>query len=82
MAKKGTTGWIFNVSLNYGFIPSVAWSAYLQVAYLMTYILTNCYYAFPKAGRKLRELISQDKTKDLGASIIAPKTVGVGVHRG
>ena len=30
IATSGTTGWRFSVSLNYGFIPSVAWSAYLQ----------------------------------------------------
>jgi len=80
IAKSGASGWRFSISLNYGYIPSIAWSAYLQVAYLMVYILTGCHYAFTAAGRELRTLITQNKVGDLGACIIIPRTVdAVGV---
>ncbi len=78
IANSGTTGWSFSVTLNYGCSLSVAWSAYLQVAYLTIYILAECRYAFTKAGMKLRRLIVGNTINELGCCIIIPPTIGVG----
>ncbi len=78
IANSGTTGWSFSVTLNYGCSLPVAWSAYLQVAYLMIYILTGCHYAFTKVGMELRRLIIENTISELGCCIITPPTIGVG----
>ncbi len=78
IAINKAIGWSFKVNLNYGFRIEVAWSAYLQVAYLLSYILTECRYAFSKGGMELRRLIQENKMDELGPSIIVPQTIGVG----
>ena len=78
VAMSKATGWSFKVTLNYGFKIEVAWSAYLQVAYLLSYILTECRYAFTKGGMQLRRLILQNRIDELGPSIIVPQTIGAG----
>lgn len=78
IAEKQTTEWDVTVTVNYGFKLPVAWTAYLQSAYLLAYVLTNCDYAFRKAGKELRQLLSDKKTEQIGPCVILPQIVGVG----
>lgn len=77
-ANKKVAGWRFSVTLDYGFKSTLAWSAYLHAAYLLAFILTNCHYAFTKAGVELRRLLTQGKTEQVGPCIITPPTIGLG----
>jgi hypothetical protein len=78
LSRSNTTGWNFTVSFDYGYIPSTAWLAYLQVAYLMAHILTDCHYAFTKAGAVIRNGLTQEDLKEIGPCVITPNKIGVG----
>jgi hypothetical protein len=78
MSDNSEGGWSFNITFNYEFVPSIAWVAFLQVAYLMAYIQTNCYYASSKVGAELRKIINDRKAKEIGPCIILPSIIGIG----
>lgn len=76
--NKSNIDWSFNVTLNYGFVLSTAWSAYIQVAYLLVYILTGGYYAFTKAGREIRERLICGEINKIGPCVVIPSVIVVG----
>jgi len=78
IAHKQATGWSFRVTISYGFKLPIAWAAYLQTAYLLAYVVTDCSYVFTKAGIELRRLLTDKKTEEIGTCIITPPTIGVG----
>jgi hypothetical protein len=72
------TDWSYTVTLNYECVPSVVWSAYIQVAYLFVYVLTGCHYAFTKAGKTIREKLVCGDISKMGPAVINPSVVGIG----
>jgi len=78
LSKSNANGWSFTVEFDYGCILSAAWLAYLQVAYLMVYVLTECHYAFTKAGVEIRNGLIQGNIKEIGPCVITPNKIGVG----
>lgn len=78
ISDKESADWSFNVTLNYEFVLSTAWAAYVQVAYLLVYVLTGSYYAFTKAGREIRERLLCGEISKIGPCVIVPSIIGVG----
>jgi hypothetical protein len=78
IVEEGITDWSFQTTLNYDCSLSVVWPAYLQVAYLMMYILTDCWYAFTPAGIKIREGLTKGDITAVGPCVIIPNVIGVG----
>jgi len=77
VAKK-VSNWKFKLTGNYQYRLPVAWLAYLQIAYLLTFILTDCRYAFTRAGTELRSLLFQAVDSQVGPCIIPPQVIGIG----
>ncbi len=78
VAKNDISDWRFSVSLDYGFVQTIAWFAYLQVAYLVAYILTDCHYAFTRAGAEIRNILTQGNIDKIGPCVITPPKIGIG----
>jgi hypothetical protein len=78
IVEEGITDWSFQTTLDYECSLSVVWPAYLQVAYLMMYILSDCWYAFTPAGIKIRESLIKGDINEVGPCVINPNVIGVG----
>jgi hypothetical protein len=77
ISKNKIEGESFNVTLDYGFTPLTTWISFIQVAYLVLYHLSDCYYAFTKAGKEIRGNFD-DKLLNIGPCTIIPNNIGVG----
>jgi hypothetical protein len=78
IADSGIDGWKIGLSGNFGYTQVKAWSASLQIAYLLAYIFTDCEYGFQKGAVEIRRLLNQGNTAELGPCIIRPQLLGVG----
>lgn len=78
MSQEGVTDWSINLKMVYEVNIKKAWSAYIQVAYLLMYIASNCEYSFTKSGNEIRKKISNGNLDDVGPSIIIPHKIGIG----
>jgi hypothetical protein len=78
IVNNKVTDWEFKLTGNYGYRLPVAWLAYLQIAYLLAFILTDCCYAFTRAGTELRSLLFQGTAGRVGPCLIPPQVVGIG----
>jgi hypothetical protein len=78
MVAEKVSNWEVKLTGNYQYRLAVAWSAYLQIAYLLAFILTDCRYAFERAGTELRSLLFQGTADQVGSCLITPQVLGIG----